>query len=186
MSLEEGIRKARRIDLTEEELHSTIKTLNEISNKIIRRDNMKTFLDVIKESNPNDVLKKYTVDGRELIFTAMKFQRLVHDSLLIIKPSYNYEIHETTFTGRMELLNSNVIRIVVTESCEYCNGGGEKDCELCSGTGETSCNECGQDETCEDCDGWGGVECDICGGEICEEDIIFQENIELNQGELFY
>jgi hypothetical protein len=86
----------------------------------------------------------------------------------------------------MELLNSNVIRIVVTESCEYCNGGGEKDCELCEGTGETSCNECGQDETCEDCDGWGGVECDICGGEICEEDIIFQENIELNQGELFY
>lgn len=186
MSLEEGIRKARRIDLTEEELHSTIKALNVISNKIIHGDGMKTFLDVIKESNPNDVLKKYNVDGRELVFKAIKFQRLVRDSLLNIKPSYNYEIHSTVFQGRLELLNSNVIQIIVTEACEYCNGGGEKDCEECNGTGEICCDSCGHDETCGECDGWGGVDCDICHGEIDEDEIIFQRNIDLNQGELFY
>lgn len=184
MSLKEAIRKARGIDLTEEELHSTIKSLNIISNKIIHGDNMKTFLEIIQSSDDNKVLKSYTVNGVKMDFTARQFKALFKmddkswETIIRIDRYPN-------LIGTLDILRKDFVSVTVMQECGGCDGIGNYDCTGCEGTGETECSECGNIQDCEMCDD-GLVDCSECGASDFDKDeVLFYCEIDLNQGELF-
>ena len=184
MSLEEGIRKARGIDLTEDELHSTIKNLTVISNKIIHGNNIKTFLEIIQSSDDDTVLKSYTVNGVKIDFTARQFKALFK------MDDRSWETIERIdrspdLIGKLDIVRENFVSVTVKEECGECGGNGNYECVDCSGTGECECSECGNLHDCISCND-GMVDCDDCGAsEFDAEEILFYYEIDLNQGELF-
>ena len=173
MSLKEGIRKARGIDLTEDELHSTIKSLNTVSNKIIHGDSMKTFQDIINESKPDDIVKKYTINGNQIKLQAKHFMKYPMRGAVITD----------TISCNIEQMTENIVSIKFTGHCIVCEGTGEYECEECDGEGDSECFECHTTLTCDACYGNGLLECDC--GIIDENEIIFEDEININQLELF-
>ena len=188
MSLEDAIRRARGKDLTGPELHSAIKKLNKIGNEIINGGDMKTFLKEVQYAEDSDILKVFKVDGVDIKLKAELFKRLlISDNK---SDEYTTVVYNTTGGPRLSCnvkkLNDDILSVTVTPRCDYCHGSREIECDSCEGTGETECGECGNIEGCDECSGIGIVNCSYCEGDIFdEEDILFYEEININQGELF-
>lgn len=129
---------------------------------------MKTFQDIIDSSNPDDVIKKYTVNGTQIKLKASNLidtNSVISDSILCT----------------IEKIN-DILLLKFSCYCSLCEGTGQYDCEECNGDGDTECYECGTLLTCDYCKGDGVFDCDC---EITEDEIIFEDEIDLNQGELF-
>jgi len=189
-----AIRRSRGKDLTGPELHSAIKELNKLSNKIIHGDNMKTFRDMIEASNTNDIVKKYNIGGKKVELKAsyftIAFSLLKGASFGFTTGTYSAESGKSVLPSpdlwvNIKKINENIISVLFFNRCNKCHGVGEIDCPECEGTGEHECFECNAIHECGYCDGTGILECDYCGGNFDEEEIVFSDEIKLNQGELF-
>lgn len=184
MSLKEGIRKAKGIDLSEEELHSTIKFLNTISNKIIHGDNMKTFLETIQSSDDNIILKSYNVNGVKMNFTTRQFKALFKMDAKSLKTLVSMD-KNPNLIGKLDIVREGVVSVTGMQECSDCDGIGNYECTECEGTGEWECSECRSLHDCEMCND-GLVDCYECGAsEFNKDEILFYCEIDLNQGELF-
>jgi len=113
-----------------------------------------------------------------------------NDLLKLILSIYSYKISGSFLISDMIMQRMKFIGVVKTEgeshieSCEECDGYGEKNCDVCNsgniecdecqGDGEVDCHECdgsgeiyGDDgpEECDNCSGTGRDECGNCGGD---------------------
>lgn len=132
---------------------------------------MKTFQDIINESNPDDIVKTYNINGKRIELKAMHFDL----------QSLSTGILNDNISCIMDI-DKNIVSIKFSECCFICEGTGEYECEECEGEGDNDCFECGTTLSCDYCQGHGLLQCD-CG--VDSDEIIFEDEIDLNQGELF-
>jgi hypothetical protein len=189
MSLEDAIRKARGKDLTSPELHNAIRELNKLSNEFLHGDKMRTFKDRIESSNTNDIVKRYNVDGKKVELKASHFTVALS---LLKGASFGFDVGADRSNKpspdlwvNIKKVNDEIISVSFFNRCDKCHGTGETDCPECEGTGEHECYECNTTHECGYCDGTGTLICEYCEGNFDEKEVVFYDEIQINQGELF-
>lgn len=153
---------------------------------------MKTFRDkILGCENPKEVLKYFNVDGSKIELTAKDLKSIMlEDKLLPGTKDYEHNLYmrrkgQPTLKTTIKKLNDDILAIQVTAQCE-CGGSWEVNCPDCDGIGEHYCDICDDYHECAKCRGTGGIECEICEKNQFEEDeILYEDTIILNQGELF-
>lgn len=152
---------------------------------------MKTFLTVLQDTDDSAIVKSFTVDGVNIKLKADIFKYLLISNLLVGDKAdesniVTYNPNGPRLSCNIKKLSNNIISITVTPRCDYCHGTREFECGECNGHGEYECETCGSYVECKDCDGIGIIDCDYCSGDVFDEnEILFYEEININQGELF-
>jgi uncharacterized protein (UPF0297 family) len=130
---------------------------------------MKTLLDIIKSAEKNDTIKQYNVDDIPIELKAKNFNAVLKlmsgESVLLPK----------TNNINCELKKIDVSKVLVRIIKSY-----NEICPNCDGTGEHYCDDCADYHECGNCDGTGTV----CDNDE-DDELLFQDEINLNQGELF-
>jgi predicted methyltransferase len=129
---------------------------------------MRTLLDVIKSAEKDSVIKRYKVDDISIELKAKHFNdvlKMISDEPVLLpkKNNINCELYK---------INTSKVLIRITKSYTEM-------CSICDGIGEHYCNGCDEYHSCGNCNGTGIVYDDN------DNELIFQDEINLNQGELF-
>lgn len=148
---------------------------------------MITLKDRILIAKDSDIIKSYNINGTKISFTSKQFKYILNKSMDISSiNSYAESVDAPTIVGALKKINDNTIGVSFKYFCTDCKGTGEIDCEDCDGTGEIECSECGNTHECTSCDGAGVFECNKCkNNPYDEDDILLNDTIDLNQGEIF-
>ena len=127
---------------------------------------MKTFSDIILESNEYDVIKTYNINGTPIGIQSTHFKDAIEQ-------------------GKCKYIVSDTLRCEITKPSDiYLHIIIEQDntteCDVCGGSGQHYCDDCDCDHDCGECDGLGQI-----FDYYTEACILVDETINLNQGELF-
>jgi len=133
---------------------------------------MKTINDIIKNSNDQDIIKSYKLEGNVLNIKSYIFKMLFNVNNVIKQISGIYWVFITK--------KNNLLEIKIKKHCDKCEGTGEKDCDECSGEGKIECYNCGHYNDCDECKGRGVVTC-MCDEEFDEDEVYLEDIIDLNQ-----
>lgn len=133
---------------------------------------MKTFSDIILESNEYDVIKTYNINGTSIGIQSTHFKDAIEQG-------------KCAFAGKCKYIVSDTFRCEITKPSDiYLHIKIEQDttteCDACEGSGQHYCHDCDCYHDCGSCEGLGQI-----FDYYTEPSILVDETINLNQGELF-
>ena len=134
---------------------------------------MKTFMDKLNEADNSAVIKEYKIDSTDL-----KFYKYNFVSALKLRPETSIGFPKNNgLWCEMSKPNNSIITIKTTKKNTV-------ECDICDGTGEHYCSDCECYHECGVCEGTGIINDDM-NDDNGDDNILLEDVINLNQGELF-